>query len=351
MASIPSRRSVRWWALMLAACATFGPTPLLRQAEAQQPAQDPAKLEQAKQHMAAGSAFYNDPSGHKCEEAVPEFQKAYELSGSWKALRAVAICELQLERDGDAIKHYEEVLRLGGDALAAPDKTQIQNDLKALKAGVAHLTVRTNRPNTRVVAVRQPSQGLAVTNRYTVTLEGTMIGLHPGNYTFTASAEGYPDLTWSAEVQNGSELNKQLEFVEAPPPPAGGPVGPVTAPAKETERPIPVTVWIFGGLTVACAVTSGTFMGLSTAAKGEYDDKNGVAPRAELEDLRSDLITKNIVADVFLGATIASAGATVLFFLIRPEVEVEKGKEAGVQARVLPLVGPNGAGAAVLGTF
>jgi hypothetical protein len=313
-------------------------------------APSPQKLEEAKQHMAAGSAFYNDPSGHKCEEAVLEFQKAFDLSGSWKALRAMAICELQLERDGDAIKHYEEVQKLGGDQISAADKSQIESDLRALKAGVAHLTLRTNRPSTKVVAVRQPSQGLPVTNRYTVNLDGTMIGIHPGNYEFTASADGFPDVTWKAEITNGSETQKQIEFTEAPPDkgPGGGPVG-GPAKAPEMERPIPVTVWILGGVTIACAITSGTFMGLSTAAKSEYDDKNGVAPRTEVEDLRSDLITKNIVADVFLGATVASAGATLLFFLLRPEVPVEKGQEARVF--VLPSVGTTGGGAVVVGTF
>ena len=30
---------------------------------------DKAQLAEAKKHMEAGAAFYNDPSGHKCEEA------------------------------------------------------------------------------------------------------------------------------------------------------------------------------------------------------------------------------------------------------------------------------------------
>ena len=35
-----------------------------------QPSQkSPEKLAEAKEHMEAGAAFYNDPSGHTCEEA------------------------------------------------------------------------------------------------------------------------------------------------------------------------------------------------------------------------------------------------------------------------------------------
>src|ERR1051325_2887154 len=84
---------------------------------AQPPTTDPAKLEQAKKHMTAGAAFYNDPSGHKCEEAIREFGKAYELSGSLNALRGMAICNLELERDGDAIAQYQAYLKGKGDKI------------------------------------------------------------------------------------------------------------------------------------------------------------------------------------------------------------------------------------------
>ena len=87
-------------ALVAFALVAAAPAVAKAQPSSKPAAQDGAKLEQAKQHMAAGSSFYNDPSGHKCEEALVEFGKAYELSGSWKALRAMGICELELERDG-----------------------------------------------------------------------------------------------------------------------------------------------------------------------------------------------------------------------------------------------------------
>src|SRR5205809_4795158 len=74
-----------------------------------QPKQPPTKpqLDEAQAHMTAGSSLYNDPAGPpgaKCEEALAEFSRAYDLSGSWKALRAMAICEQKLERDGVALK-------------------------------------------------------------------------------------------------------------------------------------------------------------------------------------------------------------------------------------------------------
>jgi hypothetical protein len=338
------RASAPWYAVLLFGVVTLFTT----LANAQGPAKpDAEKLEQAKQHMAAGSAFYNDPSGHKCEEALREFSKAYELSGSWKALRAMAICELELERDGDAIKHYEEVLKLGGTQIEAADRTQIERDLQALKSAVAELTFRTNRPNTRIVATRQPSQGLPVTNRYLVTLQGVTVGIHPGQYSFTASADGFPDITWQTEVQNAGKYNKLLEFKEGPGPQTGPAPGPGPDKPVEVERPVPVYVWVMTGVTVASAGVWGTFMGLAAAAKSDYDEKNGTASRTELEDLRSDVVTKNIVADVFIGVTAASLGTTLILYFTRPEVPVE----AESNVSFVPAVSPEFAGATVTGTF
>jgi hypothetical protein len=318
------------------------------------PAVDPAKLEQAKQHMAAGSAFYNDPSGHKCEEALVEFGKAYELSGSWKALRAMGICELELERDGDAIVHFEEVLRLAGTQLAGADRTQIETDLRALKSAVATLTLRVEPPAARLVATRTPSSGLPKTNRYTLR-DGTLkLGIHPGQYSFTVSAEGFSDATWQAEITNGSAVDKSVTLT---PPVAATAPSPATtqAPssaktsAEEPERPVPIAVWILGGTAVASGIASGVFMGLSTVAKSDYDDVNGTGtvPASELESMRSDVVTKSLVADVLLGTSLATAGAAVLLYVLRPE----ESPSSAASVRVGPSFSHEGGGLFVSGTY
>ena len=340
-------------ALVAGAFVAVSPSVAKAQPSSKPAAQDGAKLEQAKQHMAAGSSFYNDPSGHKCEEALVEFGKAYDLSGSWKALRAMAICELELERDGDAIKHFEEVLRLGGAQIAGDDKSQIERDLLALKSAVATLALTSNRPRALVVATRQPASGLPKSNRYVVPEGGLSLGVHPGSYTFTASVDGMPDVTWKAEIANGAKVERALEF--APAPPAAAAVGGSKADAargastsSEPERPVPVATWIFGGTAVASAITSGVFMALSSSAKGEYDDVNGTGTVSvdELETLRDDVLTKSLVADVMLGATALTAGAAVVFYVLRPEVDAGASTIA-----VVPSIGPTSGGLVVSGSF
>lgn len=327
------------------------------------PATDPKKLAEAKEHMEAGAAFYNDPSGHKCEEAIREFSKAYELSGSKKALRAMGVCALELERDGDAIGYYEKYL--ANKDIDASDRAQIESDLKALKAAVAHVTFRTDRPNTQITAVRTPSQGLPITNHYTVPLDGLTIGIHPGQYKFTASAESATDINWQTEIQNGGDYNKLLEFQKGKPVTSEGdltppkPVAPV--PEGKPERPIPVTVWIFGGLTVAAG---GATIGLGVTAlqkKKDFNAQNGKASKAVLDSLRSKVTTFNAVTDVMLGVTVASAAATTIFALTRPSVnkaaadKTDTRKAGGklplAEWMVVPSAGPSSGGAFFVGTF
>ena len=350
--SRPSARGALAARLVALALVAAAPAAAHAQPTSKPAAQDSAKLDQAKLHMAAGSSFYNDPSGHKCEEALVEFGKAYELSGSWKALRAMAICELELERDGDAIKHFEEVLKLGGAQIAGDDRGQIESDLLPLKPAVATLALTANRPGALVVATRQPASGLPKSNRYVVPEGGLTLGVHPGSYTFTASVDGMPDVTWKAEIANGVKVERAIEFAPAPTASAvGGPKADAVrgaATPSEPERPVPVATWILGGTAVASAITSGVFMALSGSAKGEYDDVNGTGTVSvdELETLRDDVVTKSLVADVMLGATALTAGAAVVFYVLRPEVEAGASTIA-----VVPSVGPTSGGLVVSGSF
>lgn len=349
-----------WWGLLLASV-LFTSTAALGQ---DQPP-TPAKLAEAKKHMEAGAALYNDPSGHKCEEALREFNKAYELSGSLNALKAIGVCELELERDGDAIAHFEKFLEKLGDK-PHPDKAQVESDLKALRAAVAWVTLTTDRPNVRITDVRTPARGYPITNRYAGSISGQKIGVHPGQHTFTASADGAPDLVWQVDIANGSSHTHSFDFANAKP--ATGEGSPTTDPqgdAVRTERPIPITVWIFGSLTAALAIPTVIFMVRASATRSDYDEQNGNASQGTLEDLRSDVQTSNLIADIFLGATAASAAATLVFYFTRPEVQVQTGKATSNRRRLRgaddrlpqpgvsfrPLAAPNGGGAVLTGRF
>lgn len=294
----------------------------------------PEELAEARKHMEAGAAFYNDPTGHKCEEAYREFKKAFELSGSTKAVRAMGVCALELERDGEAIQHFEKFLEQKDDKTPAADVAQAESDLKALRSAVAWVTFSSDRSNVRITDTRTPAKGYPVTNRYVASAAERTIGVHPGQHVFTASSDGAADIVWKVDVTNGGKFKYFFAFDAGKPVTADGfDDKPKPAPTPlAMERPVPIPVYVLGGLTVALAVPTTIFMLQAKGAKDDFDAANGKKTEAELTPLHDDVTSSNLLADVFLGVTAASAVTTGILFLTRPEVPVtdaEGGREAG----------------------
>lgn len=319
-------------------------------------ATDPAKLEEAKKHMQAGAAFYNDPSGHKCEEAIREFGKAYELSGSLNALKGQAVCNLELERDGEAIEQYTKYLQGKGAAIDPADKQQVETDLNTLRASAAFVTFNTDHAGVKISDVRTPSKGFPITNRYQLPMTGRKVGLHPGQHTFTASAEGVPDQTWTIEIVNGSKLEHTFEFDKGKPVVVeGDKIETPDQPKLVQKRPVPTSVFVTGGLTVALAVPFAIF-GVSALGKAsDYKAANGTKSQTELDTMKSDVKSANLITDIFLGVTVASAAVTTILFVTRPTKMVPESPAADAPKagsfRVLPTVGREGGGAVVVGAF
>ena len=314
------------------------------------PNADPAKIEQAKKHMAAGAALYNDPSGHKCEEAYVEFSKAYELSGSLNALKNRAVCSLELEKDGEALLDYKKVLAGMADKLDPAEKTQIENDVKALESTVAWVTVKIDVPAAKLVDVRTPSRGLPVTNRYALTATSVKLGIHPGEHAFTVTTEDGKEVTWKTSLANGStqeHLFELTKIVTAPVPtatatgPAPTATGTGTMPIEpQMERPVPTSVKALLGVTGALAVGSGVMIALASIARSDYDNVNGTgAPTSDLESKRSNVILMNAIADGLLGGTVLAAGATLVLYLIRPSVPAQSKTGFFIAPAVTPAAG------------
>jgi hypothetical protein len=325
-------------ALVAAVCLA---TPAL----AQQTTNDPAKLEQAKKHMQAGAAFYNDPSGHKCEEALKEFGKAYVLSGSLNALRGMAICNLELERDGEAMNQYQAYLKGKGDKIEPADKQQMESDLATLKAAAAKVAVTADRDNVKIVDVRTPSRGYPVTNEYQLDASGKTLMLHPGSHVLTATIEGGTELKWQVEISNGGSYDHAFEFSKAPPPAvAGGGPGADQGPVR---RPVPAYVWIGYGASAVLAGVTVAMMFRAKSAKDAYDKANGHESKAQLDALSSTLKSDNLVADLFLGGTVAALAATTVLFITRPTVQ----GPPKTGWTFTPVASPTGGGAFLTATF
>jgi hypothetical protein len=303
-------------------------------------APDPARLEEAKRHMKAGAAFYKDPSGHKCEEALREFRKAYELSGSINAIKGMAVCDLELERDGESIELYTTYLAGKRDTIDPGERAQVEADLAALRAAVARVSLTTNMGKARLIDVRTPARGYPVRNTYPLPLTGARLGVHPGQHVFTASVDGAPDQVWKVDIGNGGNYVHAFVFSDAATPP------PPPVPEGEPSRPIPPSVFVTAGLTVALAVPWGVFAIRAKSLNDAYEGVNGKEPAAQLNDQRSDIKNNNLIADLFLGATLASLTATAVLFFTRPVVK-RAGNFTPAGPRVMLGVSSHGGGVGV----
>ncbi len=313
---------------------------------------------QALESMAAGVAFLQDPEGAKHEDAYPQFKKAYELSCSVNALQNLALCEMNLELDGDAIAHYAIVLEKKAD-LAETDRRQIESDLARLKASVAWIDFSAERPGVTLLDERKPRSGNAVRNTYKIGVKPTKLGIHPGSHTFTATDADGKKSTWTAEVKAGAQLTHEFKFTDVGPGPGPGP-GPIVIDDEDDDG-IPITVWIAGGGTLASAAVMGVFMGLSTAKKSEFDDE--LAGKASVDEQQSavdDIQTFCFLGDIFMGVTIAGAATTAVLLVMHltgdddedaGDGSNKEGPKFGVDYTVAPLVVENGGGAALTVQF
>jgi hypothetical protein len=332
------------WISAITACALLTAAMPADAQKGKKPEEDP-NVAEAKKHMEAGAAFFNDPAGHKCEEAFAEFEKAYELVGSLNALKGMAFCAMFLERDGEAIELYETLLERKGSQIERQDKQQIESDLKALRAAVAVVTLKTDVAGLVVVDTRTPAKGYPITNRYKIDEKQLQLGIHPGMHEFKASIDGKPEQVWRIEIKNGEAYNHDFNFGvneekgnDKPPP---------VVPDKPS-RPIPKSVFIVGGASVALGIAGGVVGGLAKGARDEFEAANGKESKATLDEKRSKIVTMNLVADISFGLALAGAATTVVLLVKRPEKKAEPAKET---VGFSPWATPQTAGAMVWGTF
>ncbi len=290
----------------------------------------------ARKQMEAGVGFMQDPAGPRWDEAYLAFKKAYELSDSTNALLNLAVCAQKLELDGEAIAHYETLLKLEGKALDWRDRKQIKADLKVLTAAVVRVTFSVP-VAVKVTDVRTPRQGKPLRNVYELAAGKHTLGIHPGEHRFTATAVDKLDEIWDVVLENGSKVEHAFEMRDVPPPP------PVPVMIKtvlvnsedlEESRPIPLYVLAPGLLTLAAGGVMGTFMVLSTIKADELDDARGVQPVAEQRKIRDDLVTYNLIADIGIGVTAAAAATTLILILTRPTVAAGGEDGAGTPGAV-----------------
>jgi hypothetical protein len=320
------------------------------------PAPAPAQVEEARRLFKVGVALLEDPEGAKYDEARVQFQRAYDLSGNWKVLANLGVCQLKLERDGEAIASYEKYLSSGGANIDPDEKAQVERDLAVLKAQV--VTVHLTFPGTgaAVTDERTDSRGNKMINEYAASAETLTLGLHPGDHVLTARMQA-GSAKWETQLAGASESSHTFEIVAAPAAPTGPQVSgaqPTTQTGdqgttpQEGERPIPVTVWIGAGVTGALTIGAVATGIVALSKRADFTDINdSTHSEAEKQSAHDSAASMGLVSTILSAGALVGAGVTTYLFFSRPTVS----KEQQARTVVAPWVLPGGGGLAVGGVL
>jgi len=315
-------------------------------------------LDEAKRAFSAGVALLQDPDGARYEEALVQFQRAYDLSKSWRALGNLALCLLKLERDGEAIAAYDKYLAEAGKQLDSGSRSQAERDLMTLKANVATVSLELPVEGAIIVDERTDTRGNRILNEYSVQGTTTELGLHPGRHTIVMRVS-QGEQRWEVKLDPGGKAAHKFEMPSssAPAAPAGGaattqaeaqPTAPATDVREETgSNGTKIAGYAAIGLGVV-GIGVGTFFVIqSRGSRNDADalctgDQCPVSKREEIRSLQEDANDQGRMAIIALAAGGLSAAAGVTLLVLSGG----SGEQAPATAHISPWIGPTGAGLA-----
>lgn len=205
-------------------------------------------------------------------------------------------------------------------------------EVVANQPSVALSAVGLDGKKTDAVRVEMDGQSLGET------LPSSPVDVDPGEHVFRFSLQGAEPIEIKLSAKRGDRGHAISADFSTQAPKTEAPVAPVAAPKDGASRPIPVLVWVLGGVGV---VGLGSFAYFGSKGKSEEDHlASSCAPNCDPADVdRSH--QKFLIADISLGVSIAAFAGATYFFVTRPK----KG-EAATTVGVSPL--PRGGGAAFL---
>jgi hypothetical protein len=289
-----------------------------------------ALYRQARDLMAAG----------KLDQACPKFAESQRLDPATGTLLNLAACH---EKQGKIASAWLEY----SDAMVAARRDGREDRVSYARDRIAELEPKLS----RLTLLLAPGADLP---NLTLELDGSSVGqavvgvptpVDPGKHTVRAAAPGKQPRIYEVSIDGVSDqksltiepLDAALPTSEPVSPPAGqAQARPQPHEVDELGRPIPTSVYLAGGITLALAVGAGASGIAYLNEKADYDE-------LKTSDQRHRALTYGRVnLGLWLG-TAVGAGVTTYLYVTRPK------RRAAVQ--VVPVIGPQLAGMGISGGF
>ncbi len=276
---------------------------------------------QSRLHFDRGVQLYKEGS---LNPALAEFSRAYELIHDYRLLYNLAQVQAERHDYARAVETFTEYLKQGGTAIPKERRVEVDTETARLRQRVAELWISANAPGAEVWIGSHLTAKLPLS---------APILLNAGPCVIRVASAGYKPVTRELEVAGGDRPRLELEL----------------EPEREREvtessatpKLVRNDTWLWVSLAATGAFTAGSvvFGVLAKNANQTLDARlNEYPPNStRIENARGTVRTDALVSDIFTGAAVVSAAAS-LYCLLAPRYEPLKTgtTDQRVRARVVP---------------
>lgn len=235
----------------------------------------------------------------------------------------MGVCELHLEKDGDAIAHFQQYVSEGGDKVPPELRAQAERDIATLSASLVHVTISVDPVGAILVDERTPAMGPVIVNRYSASQSSLTLGIRPGHHKFTVTSDGRAPKVWTFEATPGATLSAEFRLEAKTP--RSPPTKPVAAPRPSTPGKrsdseadhVPVGEYVgFGatGMLLGGAIVTGL---LAHGKKNDFMDLNDGRHEAEAKARRDEAGRLILANGVLLVGVVVTGSVTAYFHYSR----------------------------------
>lgn len=263
------------------------------------------RAQEARTRYDRGLQLYNEGAA---EGALVEFERAYQLSPTYRLLYNIALIRVQLNDYAQAIKAFQEYLAEGGAEVPSVRRSEVERQVAVLRTKVGRVEVASRARGADVLVDD------VVVGR--VPLADALV-LNPGRRRITIARAGSSSTTL-VTVAGQDHLKIELNL-EAPKAPSAAPM------STTTTNHVPA--YVAWGVTAGLAAGTAIAGVIAFDAMADLDEERRRIPttRARLDQAESRMTVRAAVTDVLAGATIIAGGAALYFTFSKPSSGATRG--------------------------
>jgi len=284
-------------------------------------AQPANNVEQARAHFKNGTEMYDE---NNFRGALIEFQRAYELSPSFKILFNIGQVYMELQDYAGALKAYARYLKEGGPDVPAERASEVNAEIERLKGRVGDVTVQTVAG--AEILVDQVQVGFAPLPEPVV--------MNTGRHMVTVRPPGHEPVTRAIDVAGQQQLTVAIANDIAP--------SSVGKRDGEQQPPSKTPMYVAWAATGVLAITAAVFGVVAISDAKQLDTLRDTYPvtNEQLQEQADKQVLMSRVADgVAIAAVVAGGIALYLTFGRSYSTPDKKSAQLRVSPTGISLVG------------